>query len=151
MPGTTYSLYDLVGKTIFAAGTVPVYQHANDHAAPAYSISTGQPIGVLYSWLDPNPTYDRGETWFMYWPDNAQPYYTKWGPGMYNFDALEAQGLMTDEEKAAAAAAAEAEANKPWYQKIISQVAPWVLGAIVVGAVVKGGFTYLSTRKASKQ
>ena len=132
----------MVGKTIIAAGTTPVYLHANDSASAAYSVQTGQPIGVLYSWLDVNPAQDRSELWFMYWPDNGDPYYTKWGAGMYNFNALEAQGVMTDEQKAAAAAAA----NKAWYEKLLSDVAPWVIGAVAVGAVIKGGFAYLSSR-----
>jgi hypothetical protein len=137
----------MIDKTIIAAGTVPVYLHANDSASPSYSIASGQPIGVLYSWLTADPAYNRSELWFMFEDSGGTPYYTKWGPGMYNFNALEAQGVMTDEQKAAA----EAAANKPWYEKLVGQILPWVVGAIVVGAAVKGGFTYLSTRKASKQ
>lgn len=147
MSTPTYSLADMIDKTIIAAGTVPVYQHANDHADPAYSIAQGQPIGILYAWLAADPSYDRSELWLMYLTNSGDAYYTKWGPGMYNFDALEAQGVMTDKQKADAAAAA----NRPWYETLIVKYGPWVLGAILAGAVIKGGFTYLSTRKASKQ
>jgi hypothetical protein len=134
----TYDLGDLINKTIIAASAVPIYVHANDHASPSGSIPKGQPVGVLYSWLNPDPTYDRAELWFMFWPDNMdQPYYSKWGPGLYNIASLQAQGVMSDAEKKAAADLA----NKPWYEQLIIKYGPWVLGTVVVGAVIKGYFS----------
>ena len=134
----TYDLSDLVDKTIIASGNVPVYEHANDHASPSGVVPAGQPVGVLYSWLDPNPTYDRAELWFMFWPDNrADPYYSKWGGGLYNIASLQAQGLLTDAQKKAAADLA----NAPWYEQLITKYGPWVVGTVVVVAVVKGYFS----------
>ena len=136
MADATYDVSDMIDKTIFASGPIPVYVHPQDSASPAYTVAAGQAIGVLYSWLDPSASEDRKELWFMYWPDGQDPYYTKYGPG-YDLPALVAQGLQTTKEKADAAALA----GKPWYEQLIIKYGPYILGAVVIGAAVKG---YLS-------
>ncbi len=134
----TYDLSDLVDKTITAAAPVNIYDHANDHATPTGTIPAGQPIGSLFSWLNPDPTYDRVELWFMFWPDNRlNPFYTKYGGGLYDTASLQAQGVQTDEQKKAAADLA----NAPWYEQLLTKYGPWVLGTVLVGAAIKGYFS----------
>ena len=138
MADKTYSLADMVDKTIVANSPTPIYAHADDgntHANdPIGTIDTGQPIGQLYSWLLPDVTVDRSELFLMFWPDNKDPFYTKWDAKYYNFNALEAQGLQTDAQKKAA----EDLAKLPWYEQLLVKYGPWVLGTILVGAVIKG-------------
>jgi hypothetical protein len=133
MADATYDISDLIDKTFYAAVPMAVYKDASDSAAPVYTVAVGQPIGVLYSWLDPSASENRSELWFMFWPDGQDPYYTKYGPG-YNFDALIGQGLQSDAQKAAAAATAAL----PWYEQLITKYGPYILGTILVGAAVKG-------------
>jgi hypothetical protein len=137
MANPTYSVADLVDKTITAASRVDVYRHAQDSASPAYSVGAGQPIGTLFSWLDADGTLDRAELWFMYYDSNNVPFYTKWGPGLYNFDILEGQGVQTEQQKAADAAFAAL----PWYEQLIQKYGPWVLGLAVVTVGIKAYFS----------
>jgi len=137
MADATYDISDMIGNTIYATIPMAVYIHADDSASPDHIVPAGQPIGVLYSWLNPSASYDRQELWFMYWPDDMdQPYYTKYGPG-YNFPALAAQGVQTTQQKADAAALAA----KPWYEQAIIKYGPYILGTALIGVAIKA---YLS-------
>jgi hypothetical protein len=72
----------------------------------------------------------------MFWPDNKDPYYVKYGPWL-DIPALVAQGLQTDKQKADAAALDAL----PWYEQLITKYGPYILGAVVVTAAVKGYFS----------
>ena len=136
MADTLYDVSDLIGKTIYGSGPVDIYKSANDNAVPVQTIPKGQPIGELWSWLNPSSDWNRSNLWFMFWPDGQDSYYVKYGPNI-DIPALVAQGVLTEKQKADAAALAA----MPWYEQLIVKYGPYVLGAVVVAAVVKGYFS----------
>lgn len=94
-----YSVADVVGKTLYAKAKVPVYRDANDNAQPFGYVAAGQPVGVVFSWLDVNPAYNRSVLYWMFQATAGGFYYTKQIGGYYDVDALRAQGVITVEEK----------------------------------------------------
>lgn len=93
-----YSVSDIVGKTLIANTRVPYYASANDSAAPLGYVNAGYPVGVVYSWLDPNPAYNRVGLWWIF-QKNGSFIYAPQRIGLYNIGALNQQGVISTEEK----------------------------------------------------
>jgi len=102
----TFSVSEIIGKTLIAKVRTPVYSDASDTAQPTGYVNAGQPIGTVYSWL--NPKAGRTELWWLFYDSDQQPYYTPHKSGQFDISALQAQGAITSEEKTEAAKA-EAE------------------------------------------
>jgi hypothetical protein len=136
---STYSADDVVDKTLYASQKVPVFA-----APPPYDGSTvpiayvdpGQPVGIVYSYDNPDPTRGRNNLWWMFYPASnySDYYYAEQVGGYYDVSTLRAQGVLSLTEKQQAAD----DANKPWYERLLTKYGPWVLGTVVVAAAVKG-------------
>lgn len=126
LPADTFSVSEIIGKTLIANVSIPVYEDASDSAQPVGYVNAGQPVGVVSSWLDPSPTEDRSELWWVFNRPNDFPYYVKHGIGLFNISSLQQQGVLTDVQQAQAAA------GSPWYETLIKKYGPWVLGGVVV-------------------
>lgn len=123
---STYSLSDIVNKSIVARGDVRLYRLPLDSAPVVYTVKSGQTVGVVYSYL--LPSAGRSSVYLMFMDNNGRPYYIRWGGGV-DKKALEDQGLLSEAEKAAAAA----EANKSGLDKALDSVQKIALG---VGALL---------------
>jgi hypothetical protein len=139
MPGSSlYAADQLIDKTLIAAQAVPVYRIANDHAVPFGSIGKGNPVGVVYSYLMPNPTYDRSTLWWAFYDAYNNMYFSKMLPGAYDISALQEQGILTVQEQIEE----EKEKNKPWYEQLIDKYGPPLLytvaGVAVATAIIRG-------------
>jgi len=132
---TTVNAGDIIGKTLVAATRVPIYDQANDDAQPAGYISAGQPVGVVYSYLSPDPSKNRSVLWWMFEPlpdgsdiGNDQGYYfAPHNAAYYNFQALSDAGVLT----VAQATALKNGTAPSTAEKLLDKYLPWVIGGIV--------------------
>lgn len=89
----TYSVDDIVGKTLIAKKKVAIKRQPSDTAPTVYTVSPGETVGVVYSWVSRD-----GSIWWMYYDTNKNPYYTRHEPGLYDVKALAAQGAVSLDE-----------------------------------------------------
>lgn len=141
---STYSADDVLDKTLYASKRIPVYRAAPPvpagmSTAPVAYVEPGQPVGIVYSYLDPDPLNGRPNLWWMFYPASnySDYYFTEQVGGYYDVSSLRAQGVLSLVEKQQAAD----DANKPWYQLLIEKYGPYVLVTAIAAAALKG---YLS-------
>jgi hypothetical protein len=138
---TTLNAGDIIGKTLVAAEKVPVYDTPADSAQPSGYITQGNPIGIVYSYLNPDPTQDRTELWWMFEPlpgnsdigDNLGYYYVPHNPAYFDTQALLDAGVLT----VAQATALKQGTGDSVIDTYIKKYGPYVLGAFVLAAVGK--------------
>lgn len=136
-PAELYSAADIVGKTLYAKVQVPVYHSANDHTEPFGFVASGQPVGVVYSWLSVNPTYDRSTMWWMFADASGGYYYSKQIGGYYDVDALRAQGVITVTEKIEQEKQEEEEANMTTAELLIKRYGKYAALALLAAVAIK--------------
>lgn len=85
----TYSVNDLLGLTIYAAADVAVKTSPENAAPVVRTIPKGQPIGVLYSWLDVKE--GRSQLYFWFKDSFGKNYYTPYHSGWYDSETIEEQ------------------------------------------------------------
>jgi len=140
-PNPIFNAGDIVDKTLIAATNVPLYKSPTDSAQPVGTISSGNPIGVVYAYLSPDPTADRAELWWMFvaGPDQQNMadaggfYFVPHKAGYFNIQALVDQGVLT----AAQATAMKNDAGKSLLQTSIEKYAPLVIGGLITVGIVK--------------
>lgn len=135
MADTVYNAGDIVGKTLVAKVPVKTYGYPGDNSTPGAAIPAGQTIGVVYSYLDADPSQGRTGIWWMFQTGNGY-FYVPHQTGAFDVKVLTDQGVLTTDEKTQA----ELDANKPWYQHILDSIGsyvPWIIGAIVVTGLVR--------------
>jgi len=139
--GASYSVDEIIGKTLTAKVKVGYYTTATDSSSPVGYIAAGQPVGVVYSYLMPNPAYDRSGLWWAFKGSTGNFYYVKHQLDVFDVDSLQAQGALTELEKSQAAA----DENLPWYEKLIKGYGvPLAIGGGVIYLLAKFGTAYIS-------
>ena len=119
----TFNADQIIGKTLIAKKPIDIYRSGTDGANVVYTVSTGQSIGKVFSYLLPGS--NRNNLYWQYVDSNGRYYYTMHEIGAYDVKDLQDQGALTIQEQqqaAEAAAAAEAEANLPLTDKILKLV-----------------------------
>lgn len=141
MPDSVYSADAIIGYTLVGLKDVPVYKSASDYAVPFGFVKKGQPVGVVYSYLAPNPTWNRSVLWWVYKDGTGNFYYSKMEPGLYDISQLQEQGVISVAEQVRQQ---QLEAL-PWYERLIKEYGPTLLwgtaGVLVATAVIKGFFS----------
>jgi hypothetical protein len=137
--GEIYDAGAIIDKTLIAKQRVPVYREPKDHFKPFGAVEPGNSVGVVYSYLEPNPSQDRSRLWWMFWDGRYNQYYAPHDPNYYSVSALKQQGVLSEQDKL--------DAALPWYEQLIKKYGPWVLGAGLLYAGVRG---YLSRPSNSK-
>lgn len=137
---SVYSADDIIEKTLYAKQRVPVYDSAPPYYVGAHTpiayVEPGQPVGVVWSYLAADPTRGRNNLWWAFYPASNYSgyYYTEQVGGYYDVSTLQAQGVLTIEQKQQA----EDDKNKPWYQLLIEKYGPYVLVTALAAAALKG-------------
>lgn len=127
----------VVGKTLFTLKALPYYDGV---PSPGYSpkqlgvFPANTSAGVVYSWIDPD--VGRPDLWWMFEGNYGTFYYMPQHPGDFDPNKLIEQGAVTADQQ---------NNPKTWYEKLLSQVLPVVVIAVIGAAAVKGYFS----RKAS--
>lgn len=94
-----FNAADIVGKTLTAIKDVPVYRWAEDNTLPIGTVKRGQPVGVVYSWLNPSPQNNRAGLWWVFYQNNNQYYYTPHCENCFSISDLKQQGVISTDEK----------------------------------------------------
>lgn len=95
-----YDAVDIIGKTLIAKRTVRVYRgNQVPGGQPFGTVQTGQPVGVVYSFLSPGAG-GRVNLWWQFYDATNGAYYAEMTAGAFDVRALREQGVLTVEEKA---------------------------------------------------
>lgn len=135
-----YNAGDIIDKTLIALKRLPVYSDVPRRGSnpPIVGYTTaGKPIGVVYSFIEADPTQNRAALWWMFWPGSTyggKYFYIPHNAGDFDVDALKQQGVLTLEEQREK----EEEENKEWYEKIVDRIIPIGVGVILATAVIRG-------------
>ena len=138
--GEAYDAGYVIGKTLTAKKDIPVYSSPIDSATnkPMYVVKSGYPVGVVWSYLQPNGT-DRTSLWWMFENDPLNKfkyYYAKHDPNGFNLTLLKQQ-MQRDGIKDVATQATEAlEKDLTTEQKIV-KYAKYAGGAIIAFLLLK--------------
>jgi hypothetical protein len=109
----TYTTDQIIGKALIGKEPVNLYRNAQDNASVVYTVPSGQPVGVVESYLAPGP--GRNSLYWQFRDNSGRAYYSEHRPGRYNIEALTNQGALTLEEQKKA----EEEKNLTTTDKII--------------------------------
>ena len=117
----SYNLEQLVGKNLYAQKNIPILARPTDKK-PIRTISAGNLIGTLYSWIIDKKT---NQIYFMFY-NGKVPFYVKHIPnsGMIDVKKLISQGAKTDEELLAA----KEDASKSTLEKLIKKYGIYIIG-----------------------
>lgn len=107
----------LLDKTLIARRKVNIYRGAYDDALSYGYVAAGQPVGVVYSWVDPSPSVGRSGVWIMFYQDSSNTYYyTPWVSDAFDVDALRRAGVLTVDEVLKQQAEEQRRAKLSWWQ-----------------------------------
>jgi hypothetical protein len=137
----TFNAGDIIDHTLIAATSVPVYDEANDSAQPVGYIAAGNPIGVVFSFLVPNPAAGRVELWWMFQApnDNYQFgneqgfYFVPHKAGYFDTKSLQDSGVLTTAQATALAQGKTPSALTAALDKYL----PWVIAGLVAVGIGK--------------
>jgi hypothetical protein len=124
----TFNAADIIGKTLVAKSQVPLYRLPNDNAEIVYTVSPGQSLGVVQSFLLPGT--NRNNLYWQFKDQNNNFYYSEHKQGIYDVKELSNQGALTLQQQQAAAT----EANLTTGDKIFR---------LIKNALLIGGGVYL--------
>ena len=131
---SSYSVDQIIGKTLIAKSEIPLYRFPNDGAEVVFKVSKGQSLGVVYSYLLPGP--NRTNLYWMFKDANDKAYYSEHKVDIYDVKELQNQGALTLAEQQAAAI----EANLTTGDKIFRLIKNALLigaGVYLVNTIIK--------------
>lgn len=132
----TYSVSQLIGKTIVAKKDLPIYRLPSDSAQPVYVAKAGQTVGVVDSYVLPKE--GRSYLHLSFLDEKGKPYYIRWGDAI-NTAALNQQGVKSDET----IQKEQDAANKPF--DLASFIQKNITLVIITIAVISLGGTAIKT------
>jgi hypothetical protein len=135
-----YDAAQLLDKTLIAAQEVSIFDgvpRAGYMPTKIGVVKVGNPVGIVYSYINADLAENRDNLWWMFngSADWKKPYYAPHAGGLYDVSALREQGVLSLTEQAQK----EADANKPWYERILDNVLP-VAAVVIVGAAFIRGY-----------
>jgi hypothetical protein len=138
--GDLYDVSQVLEKTLTAKQDVNIFDGlptAGHMPTQIGKVKAGNPVGIVFSWADQDPSQNRDNIWWIFYPVNSwgKYYYAPHAAGLYDLSGLRQQGVLSLTEQAAK----EAEANKPWYEKIAGQAIA-IIGIAIIGAAFVRGY-----------
>jgi hypothetical protein len=135
----TYTLSEIIGKTLYAKKEVPLYK--NTFSKKPYAVvKPGNYIGVLWSWLEEN-----NNIWLIFKYGANGQFLVKMEPGLIDTSNLAEQGAKTikQEKKAEDQKALLESGLTGKIEYFIKKYGLYLIGAIIAGQAIKG---YLSKK-----
>jgi len=135
----SYSVADVMEKTLIAKKDVPVYKWPYDDEKPIGMVKAGQPVGIVKSYQGPDPANKQSVLYWAFYPAsfNGSTYYARHYSDAFSLSSLRQQGVISVEEKKEQ----EDLANLPWYEKLNKKYGTTVVLVVLRAAAVKGLFT----------
>ncbi len=130
--GGSYSVNQIIGKTIFANKQTTLYSNPSGGGRVVGTIKAGQPIGVVFSYIKPTDKTSDGRAWLQF--DNS--YLNSFFIPDENASSagLKDQGTMTVSEEVKAEADAKLKEDSPmeYYIKKYGTKALLIVGGLIV-------------------
>jgi len=130
----TFSADQIINKTLIAKQPVQIKRLPLDSAPAVYTVAVGQPVGSVYSYLEPGP--GQSLLYWMFYDSNNRPFYAEHKEGRFSIQSLTDQGAVTTEELTRQ----EKEKNETFAQKL-EKYAKYILiggaGIAVLSVVLK--------------
>jgi hypothetical protein len=130
----TFNAADIIGKTLVAKTQVPLLRLPNDDALTVYTVSPGQSLGVVQSFLLPGT--NRTNLYWQFKDQNNNFYYSEHLQGRYDIQELQDQGALTLQQQQAAAT----EANLSTADKVFRLIKNALLlgaGVYLINTIIK--------------
>ena len=107
----SFNASDIIGKTLYAKKTLVVKNLPSDNAPSLYSVSSGQMVGIVDSYIEPK----AGRNSNLYWKlTGPTPKYIEHKEGNFSDKAITTQGGVSLEQQKIN----EEKANETFGQKI---------------------------------
>lgn len=136
-----YSLSQLVDKTFFGVKDIECKRIATDSAPIWYIVKKGQPLGKLYSWVNPNA--QRDSIWLMFNDAYGKPFYVKMETGKFSLSKLIQQGAISVKEQI------ELEKQKEEEPKDGFDKTKEIINIGLTGVAIWGAVTIFKTLKSN--
>ena len=137
MYGDVYGADQIIGKTLYAKQDVPIYRDPRDDAKPVYTAKKNTPMGIVDTWLAPQPG-KRKNLWWGFMDSKGKPFYAEHLEGRYDVDNLKDQGALTVKE-AIKQKAKENESTKDFVERLFKYAlvagGVYVIGKALVGKI----------------
>jgi hypothetical protein len=130
----TFNAADIIGKTLVAKSQVPLYRLPNDNAAIVYTVSPGQSLGIVQSFLLPGA--NRTNLYWQFKDQNNNFYYSEHKQGIYDVKELSDQGALTLQQQQAAATEASLSTGDKIF-RLIKNALLIGAGVYLVNTIIK--------------
>ncbi len=140
-----YSAADIVGSTLFAAKDISLYLLPNDNSATIGTATSGNAIGVVAGYLEPDPAKNRKYLYWMFTDTYGNvSFWVRHTPDSFHFSDLTDQGIKDTLTKLDD----EANAALTWYERLIKGYGlPLLIGLGVIYISASGVRGYFSRKK----
>jgi len=133
--GKSYTIKDLLDKPLIAKKATKLYRLPYDSAKHYASVAAGQPLGTLYSWINPNA--NTKYVWFSFYDSKNKPYYVPYKPNLLNSDDLKRQGVKDVETQTKEKKEQEKLESKGTFRFYLEKYAPYIIGALFIVPIAK--------------
>ena len=137
----TFNAEQIIGKTLIAKRTIGLKSLPSDASPVAVSVSPGQPLGTVVSYV--NPSAGRTSLYWQISSNAGKNYWVKHETGAFDISDLKLQGAKTAEEILAEKKAAEEKENSPIVYYFKKMVVPVLITAAVIYVAVQLGKTLI--------
>lgn len=133
---------DLYGKTFFAAKELKAKRNAVDNAPVKFTIPKGKVIGTFLGFAPVNEAIGRKKPYIIFGKqpsDIAQgkSFVIEYAQDAFSDTDLRGQSTPTSKEVAEEEARREKEEMESWYSKLIGEIMPWLIFALVLYLVAQ--------------
>jgi hypothetical protein len=130
----TFNAGDVIGKTLIAKSNIPLVRQPADDAQVIYTVSPGQSVGVVDTFLLPNE--NRSSLYWSFKDANNKNYFAKHAVGIYDVKELQQQGLLTLQEQQEAAIEASLSTGDKIF-RLIKNIALIGAGVYILKQVIQ--------------
>jgi hypothetical protein len=130
----TFNAADIIGKTLVAKTQIPLLRLPNDNAPTVYTVSPGQSLGIVQSFLLPGP--NRTNLYWQFKDQNNRFYYSEHKQGIYDVKELSDQGALTLQQQQAAATEASLSTGDKVF-RLIKNALLIGAGVYLVNTIIK--------------
>ena len=130
----TFNAGNVIGKTLIAKKNIPLVRQPADDAQVIYTVSPGQCVGNVDTFLLPNE--NRSSLYWSFKDANGKSYFAKHAVGNFDVKELQQQGLLTLQEQQEQAIEASLSTGDKIF-RLIKNIALIGAGAYILKQVIQ--------------